>query len=97
MKIIPFIYSANNVSLEWVSTLKYLGIKLNSKLTWKDHVFEATQKANGVLNIPRRSLRGCSMKAKARAYMALVRPHLEFCAPVWSPHQKYAIDELEKV
>ena len=29
--------------------------------------------------------------------MALVRPHLEYCSPVWSPHQHKLTDALEKV
>ena len=28
---------------------------------------------------------------------ALVRPHLETCVPVWTPYQKGAQDDLEKV
>ena len=39
----------------------------------------------------------CSMNAKERAYLALVRSHLEFCAPAWNPHQQKEIGILEKV
>ena len=30
-------------------------------------------------------------------YKTLVRPHLEYCAPIWSPHLAKDIDVLEKV
>ena len=54
-------------------------------------------KANRVLNLLRRSLHGCSKTAKARTYTALVRPHLETCSPVWTPHQKQLKQSLENV
>ena len=50
-----------------------------------------------MLNLLRRAMRGCSKQAKTRAYTALVRPHLETCAPVWTPYQKGAQDDPEKV
>jgi len=50
-----------------------------------------------MLNLLRRSMQGSSKQAKARAYTALVCPHLETCAPVWTPYQKGALDDLEGV
>ena len=34
---------------------------------------------------------------KQRPYTALVRPHLEYCAPVWAPQQQRLIYNIEKV
>ena len=42
-------------------------------------------------------MHGCTQQAKARAYTSLVRPHLETCAPVWTPHGEMAREQLEKV
>ena len=90
-------YRLNNVTLEWVDTFKYLGVRIDSKLKWGEHITEATAKANQALNILRRTMYGCTKNAKKRAYTALVRPHLEYCAPVWNPYQQKDCETLEKV
>ena len=50
-----------------------------------------------ILNLLKRSMYGCTKQAKARAYTALVRPHLEFSAPVWTPHGISDQSNLDKV
>ena len=90
-------YSINNVSLEWIDFFKYLGISINHHLSCSDHTAIASRKAFKILNLLRRSMYSCSKTSKMMAFTALVRPHLEYCAPVWSPH--YAKDKatLERV
>ena len=92
-----YTYGMNNVVLEWVDTFKYLGVRLDSKLKWGAHVAEITAKANRTLSLLRRTMQGCSRDAKTRAYCALVRPHLEYCAPAWNPYQLKDCAKLEKV
>ena len=95
-KLVSHTYHLNNSPLEWVDTYKYLGVKIQNKLSWGEHIQEVSNKATRVLNVLRRSMFGCHHEAKKRAYMALVRPHLEYCSPVWSPHQHKLTDALEK-
>ena len=64
---------------------------------WSDHILEASAKANRVSNLLRRIMYDTSKASKQQAYIALVRPHLEYCLPVWIPHQKKYINELEKL
>ena len=96
-KLVSHTYYLNNSPLEWVDTYKYLGVKIQSKLNWSEHIQDASNKASRVLNLLRRSMYGCHHTAKKRAYMALVRPHLEYCSPVWSPYQHKLNEALEKV
>ena len=88
-------YRLNNVAVEWVDTFMYLGVTIHPKLRWSDHITDVATKANGILNLLRRSMYGCSRSSKYQAYSALVRPHLEYCAPIWSPHQLNDCDRLE--
>ena len=92
-KLISYTYCLNNSPLEWVDTYKYLGVKIQSKLVWGEHILDVSNKVSRMLNVLRRSMYGCHHAAKKSAYMALVRPHLEYCFPVWSPHQ-HKLNEL---
>ena len=79
-----FTYTINNVNLEWVDNFKYLGLTVDGKLKWSDHINISASKATRILNVLRRNLHCCSMQSKKKAYQSLVRPHLEFCAPIWA-------------
>ena len=90
-------YTLNNTKLIWANTFTYLGIKIQHNLKWENQVKSAVSKATNLLNLLRRNMYGCSRDSKARAYTALVRPHLEYASPVWNPHEQKNIETLEKV
>ena len=90
-------YTINNATLEWVNSYKYLGIRITSHLRWSEQCRDAASKAMKILNLLRRTMHGTSTEAKKRAFVMLVRPHLEYAAPVWSPHVQRDIETLEHV
>ncbi len=92
-----YTYRLNNVAIECVDTFKYLGVRINPELKRGDHVTDVAAKANRILNLLRRTMYGCSKGAKKWTYLALVRPHFEYCAPVRSSHQIKDSEKLEKV
>ena len=92
-----FIYTMNNSPLESVDKFKYLGVYIDNHLKWNDHISFVSHKATRILNLLRRSLYRCKRTAKNKAFKALVRPHLEYAAPVWSPHTTTGKAALEKV
>ena len=93
----PFHKYAINVFLDWVDTFKYLGVTVGCNLKWKDQVLTSAAKETKVLNLLRRNMFHCSKKAQKRAFLALVRPLLEYAAPVWSPYHLKYVNALEKV
>jgi len=52
---IDFIYSIQNTQITEVQQAKYLGVTLNSKLTWSDHIQIITKKANSSYGFIRRN------------------------------------------
>ena len=70
-------YSLFGHPLSKVASHSYLGVKLDSKLSWAKHITEITSKSSKVLGMVRRTLGPCKM---------LVRPKLEYASPIWNPH-----------
>ena len=50
-----------------------------------------------VLRILQRNLSSCDRSVKARAYLFLVRPIVEYATVAWSPHTNKGIDCIESV
>ena len=92
---IKYPYSLKGHTLEAQDITKYLGVDLQSSLSWKPHIDRITKKANSMLGFLRRNLRSCSEDTKAQAYFSMVRSNLEYCSSVWSPHHKDQKQKLE--
>ena len=71
-----------------VEIVKDLGVTINYDLSWGKHVSCIVNKANKVLGVIKRSLGKDFRHAFPCLFKSLVRPILEYAAPVWSPYQK---------
>ena len=76
---------------------KYLGVRIDPKLTWTPHIKETVKKARTSLNFLQRNTRGCPSSLKTRCYQTFVRPQLEYAAAVWNPHCAKQVDLLEAI
>jgi hypothetical protein len=76
---------------------KYLGVILDEKLDWNQHIAKVVKKSKQTLNFVLRNLRGTNIKVKEQAYKTLVRPNLEYADKVWDPHTQIQKNELENI
>ena len=90
-------YILHNQQLTPVHSAKYLGVTIDSKLSFNDHVDSTCKKANSALAFLRRNFRLCQRKIKVDLYLTYVKPILEYAASVWSPHTGYAMNKLENI
>ena len=83
--------------LELQDSTKYLGVDLQSSLSWKIHIDRITKKANSMLGFLRRNLESCNEDTKANAHFTMVRSNLEYCSSVWNPYHKDQVNKVEMV
>ena len=82
-----------NQQLELSEQVKYLGVILDCKLTWKKHLDTRCQKALTAFYSVRRATGktwGTSPKVVHWLYVAVIRPMLCYAAVVWWPRIQYA-------
>ena len=90
-------YYMNNKRLNVSYEEKYLGVIIDSKLTFDKHISAKINKANSVMGIIRRTMEYMDEEIFRLLYTAMVRPHLEYANPVWCPFLKKHINAIENV
>ena len=74
-----------------------IGVKLDSKLTWTNHVTDISSKSSKTLGMIKRTIGPCKPEVKQTAYNMLIRPKLEYSSPIWNPHTFSQVNSLERV
>ena len=90
--IIPFM-TLNST----VDNTNYLGITINSKLSWKPRVNSMSKKANSTRGLLCRQMQSCPRKMEEQAYIYLyVRPILEYALSCWIHSPKNKIEMVQR-
>ena len=76
----PLKYSLGNQKIPEASCYKYLGIMIQSDLSWGDQVNYTVQKAWRALHFVMRIVKKGKNKNTSLTYTSLVRPNLEYAA-----------------
>jgi hypothetical protein len=90
-------YTLGTSILKDTESFKDLGVTVSRDLTWSKHVCITVNKANKILGTIKRSVGTANTKVFSMLYNALIRPILEYAAPVWSPYLLKDIHAIEKV
>ena len=76
------------VELEKVKNEKDLGVIINQNLTFRDHITSKVNIANRNVGIVFRTFTYIDQEMFLNLYKSIIRPHLEYATPVWSPLYK---------
>ena len=76
--------------------IKILGVILDDRLTWHDHIKKVKSRASGVIRNLARTTPYLPQKSRRTLYDALVTPHFSYCDVVWGGANKTISNELQR-
>ncbi|CAL1261061.1 unnamed protein product [Larinioides sclopetarius] len=89
-----------NSTINQISNPKYLGLTLDTKLRFTKHIETTSLRALKKLNILRKlcgSTWGSKLKTLLNTYTTLIRPVLEYAAPLWAPASSSSKEKIDTV
>ena len=101
--IIQSEYKINGTLLENVSKMRDLGVVLDRKLTFSDHIDHISSKANRALGLLIRTFQSASPRCKLNrqaviaAYNANIRSVLEYCSVIWGGAAGSHVVRVERI
>ena len=76
--------------------IKDLGILLDERLSFRDHINDKINKAFSMLGIIKRNFKHLTIQSFTMLYKNMVGSHLDYCSSMWSPYMKKDIEALER-
>ena len=76
---------------------KDLGVTISKDLSFEDHIHSIVKKANQMPGFLWRSFEYIDEETFLPLYKAMIRSHLEYAAPIWSPGKWGLVELIESV
>lgn len=83
--------------VENVDFVRNLGVLIDSNLNFPVHIAKVVSKAHARACLIHKCFLSRDSATLVRAFVTYVRPLLEYCSSVWSPHLKRDISKVELV
>ena len=98
LKFIDSSYQIHGTQLKLVEKAKYLGVIISKNLSWKQHIFNISSKANSIRMFLQRNLVKSDRNTRLQCYKTYIRPIVEYACTIWNPVDNAELtSHLEKV
>ena len=84
----------NNSVLKQTNCIKYLGVFIDSKLSWIQHINYVKNKVSKCVGIMYKARRYLSKNSLVNLYHSFVYPYLIYCIEVWGNASECHLDQL---
>ncbi|EYC03347.1 hypothetical protein Y032_0094g2706 [Ancylostoma ceylanicum] len=90
-------YSVNGIALKQCESVTDLGVLVDSRLKFSEHIDTIVKRAYTALFTIFRNVHSTNHIILTRLYKAYVLPHLEYCCQIWNPSLKKHVAKIERV
>ena len=90
-------YIMDETTLNKVDKEKDLGIIFDTELSFEEHINTKVKKANSLVGMIRRTFVYLDKDMFKQLFTSIIRPHVEYGAPVWNPYSKKLSTLIENV
>ena len=87
----------DNQPVSRVEHAKSLGLIIDDRLSWSNHMKELCRKVSSAIGALGRIRSLISQFTAVQIYKALIQPHFDYCAPVWDGFSSYLCEKLQKL
>src|SRR5437867_4841336 len=84
-------------SIKPQAAVKLLGFNLDQHFTWGEHIEKVVMKCNGLLGALSKATPFLTHKVLRKAYVALVRSHLEYCSSLLFSASATQLEKLDLI
>ena len=85
----------DNINIEYVNYFNFLGLTIDSHLTWENHTINVSNKCLRIIGTLNRIKYFVPLNVRLMLYNALILPHLNYCVTAWG-YQCNRIIKLQK-
>ena len=85
------------ISLERIDQMRDLGILIDERLAFCNHIQDKINKAYAMLGVIKRNFKYLQLSSFILLYKNMARSHLDYCSSVCTPYRTGDIEDLEKV
>lgn len=93
----PWSYQLGDTGVSCVDLEKDIGVTIDNKLKFEEHLMEKVNKANAMMGVIRRTFQFLDSRSFVVLYKAMVRSFFDYASPVWQPYSKGLIEKMESV
>ncbi len=86
-----------DVKLQRSEKVKYLGVRINDRLTWRDHIKQVRNKCFAGLAKLRRLRDVLPTRSKVQINNAIALPYVEYCSVLWQECTKELQQSVERI